>query len=416
MKGFTLLSAVALATMALTSAAFAQKAVSAPTLTEEGVRTVTFTGRPPIHRIDLRGDFQPANAPDPYVYLQTMYTRWNDAGGGALGFFSFAGGRTIGDDVVLLGGAPDPGQFGYDTTTPVACISEITLILFSADPVGGTLELNLSIHPWNGLIGTAAGASIASRTISLNIPAAPANPGFILIPVVVSIDPKLPVPKAFWVAATPNTLNSTINLANIGPLVANSTPGNFSMLPGRGFFRTGAPPFQNLGANNTFIFSTVPQGSFYLAIRGTHNFAGTVDMGALSDRAKPSDPLAFEFDDDPQGDPDEGIEEALRRNIVDVEVVNDSDPQNPFTSRFTTYLDENGRFTLPVSAEIASITVRRWDNGLKVTFNRPAGGWSTNPCSPTVDTQQMTFGDVNGDGIIDDGDLLTVLFGFGSSE
>jgi hypothetical protein len=414
MKGFTFLSAVVLTT-ALTSAAFAQKAVSAPTLTEEGVRTVTFTGRPPIHRIDLRGDFQPAGStPDPYVYLQTMYTRWNDAGGGALGFVSFAGGLTIGDDVVLLGGAPDPGRTGYDTTTPVACISEITLILLSADPVGGTLELNLSIHPWNGLGGTAAGASIASGTISLNIPAAPPNPGFILIPVVVSIDPKLPVPKAFWVAATP--LNSTIDLNNIGPLVANSTPGNVSMLPGRGFFRAGAPPFQNLGANNTFIFSTVPQGSFYLAIRGTHNFAGTVDMGALSDRAKPSDPLAFEFDDDPTGDPDEGIEEALRRNIVDVEVVNDSDPQNPFTSRFTTYLDENGRFTLPVTNAIASITVRRWDNGLKVTFNRPAGGWSTDPCSPTVASQTMTFGDVNGDGIIDDADLLTVLFGFGSSE
>jgi len=415
MKGFTFLSAVVLTT-ALTSAAFAQKAVSAPTLTEEGVRTVTFTGRPPIHRIDLRGDFQPANAPDPYVYLQTMYTRWNDAGGGALGFFSFAGGRTIGDDVVLLGGAPDPGQTGYNTTTPVACISEITLILLSVDPLGGTLELNLSIHPWNGLGGTAAGAPIAIETISLNIRAAPANPGFILIPVVVSIDPKLPVPKAFWVAATPNTLNSTINLANIGPLVANSTPGNVSMLPGRGFFRTGAPPFENLGANNTLIFSTVPQGSFYLAIRGTHNFAGTVDMGALSNRAKPSDPLAFEFDDDPQGDPDEGIEEALRRNIVDVEVVNDSNPQNPFTSRFTTYLDENGRFTLPVTNAIASITVRRWDNGLKVTFNRPAGGWSTDPCSPTVASQTMTFGDVNGDGIINDADLLTVLFGFGSSE
>jgi len=28
----------------------------------------------------------------------------------------------------------------------------------------------------------------------------------------------------------------------------------------------------------------------------------------------------------------------------------------------------------------------------------------------------MTFGDVNGDGTIDDADLLTVLFGFGSSE
>jgi hypothetical protein len=342
-----------------------------------------------------------------------MYTRWNDAGVSGLSFSSFTGGRTLGDDVVLLGGAPDPGQFGYSTTTPVACISEITFALFSVDPTGGNLELRLDIHPWNGLLGTAAGASIASGTISLNIPAAPANPGFILIPVVVSIDPKLPVPKAFWVAATP-TLNSTINLNNIGPLVANSTPGNVSMLPGRGFFRTGAPPFQNLGANDTFIFSTVPQGSFYLAIRGTHNFAGTVDMGALSGRAKPSDPLAFELDDDPAGDPDEGIEEALRRNIVDVEVVNDA--ATPFTSRFTTYLDENGQFTLPVTNGIASITVRRWDNGLKVTFNRPAGGWSTDVCNPTVESQQMTFGDVNGDGIIDDADLLAVLFGFGSSE
>ena len=162
------------------------------------------------------------------------------------------------------------------------------------------------------------------------------------------------------------------------------------------------------------MFTTAPQGSFYLAIGGTHNFAGTVDMGALSGRAKPSDPLAFELDDDPAGDPDEGIEEALRRNIVDVEVVNDA--ATPFTSRFTTYLDENGRFTLPVTNGIASITVRRWDNGLKVTFNRPAGGWSTDVCNPTVESQQMTFGDVNGDGIIDDADLLAVLFGFGSSE
>ena len=411
MKGFTLLSAVALTTMALTGTAFAQKAVSAPTLSEEGVRTVTFTGRPTVHRIDLRGDFQPAGAtPDPYVYLQTMFGRWNDAGVSGLTFFSFVGGRTIGDDVVLLGGAPDPGQFGYDTTTPVACISEITFALLSTDPFGGTLELQLDIHPWNGLFGTAAGASIASGTFTLNIP--PVQ-GFGIFLVTVPVSPSQPVPKAFWVAATP-TANSTINLANIGPLIANSTPGSVSMLPGRGYFRIAAPPNVFTAVTNGSVFGGLPQGSFYLAIRGTHNFAGTVDMSALNDRAKPSDPLAFEFDDDPQGDPDEGIEEALRRNIVDVEVVNDSG--TPFTSRFTTYLDENGRFTLPVTSAIASITLRRWDNGLKVTFNRPAGGWSTDPCSPTVEAQTMTFGDVNGDGIIDDADLLTVLFGFGSSE
>jgi hypothetical protein len=412
MKGFTLLSAVALTTMALTGVAFAQKAVSAPTLTEEGVRTVTFTGRPTIHRIDLRGDFQPAGSiPDPYVYLQTMFARWNDAGAYGLSFFSFTGGRTLGDDVVLLGGAPDPGQFGYDTSTPVACISEITFALLSTDANGGTLELQLNIHPWNGLFGTAAGASIAGGTFTLNIP--PVQ-GFGIFLITVPVSPSLPVPKAFWVAATP-TANSTINLANIGPLIANSTPGNVSTLPGRGYFRIATPPTAFTAVTGGSVFTGLPQGSFYLAIRGTHNFAGTVDMSALNDRAKPSDPLAFEFDDDPTGDPDDGIEEALRRNIVDVEVVNDSGPTS-FTSRFTTYLDKNGRFTLPVSAEIASITVRRWDNGLKVTFNRPAGGWSTDPCSPTVDTQQMTFGDVNGDGIIDDADLLTVLFGFGSSE
>ena len=415
MKGFTLLSAVALTTMALTGVAFAQKAVSAPTLTEEGVRTVTFTGRPTIHRIDLRGDFQPAGTiPDPYVYLQTMFARWNDAGAYALSYSPFlAGGfiRTIGDDVVLLGGAPDPGQAGYDTTTPVACISEITFALLSTDAFGGTLELRLDIHPWNGLFGTAAGAPIATRTETLDIQ--PVQ-GFGIFLVTVPVSPSLPVPKAFWVAATP-TANSTINLANIGLLIANSTPGNVSMLPGRGYFRLATPPTAFTAVTGGSVFTGLPQGSFYLAIRGTHNFAGTVDMSALNDRAKPSDPLAFEFDDDPTGDPDDGIEEALRRNIVDVEVVNDSGPTS-FTSRFTTYLDENGRFTLPVSNEIASITVRRWDNGLKVTFNRPAGGWSTNVCNPTEDTQQMTFGDVNGDGIIDDADLLTVLFGFGSSE
>jgi hypothetical protein len=173
--------------------------------------------------------------------------------------------------------------------------------------------------------------------------------GFGIFLVTIPVSPRLPVPKAFWVAATP-TANSTISLASIGLLIANSTPGNVSTLPGRGYFRATSsttPVFTNITGG--LVFTGLPQGSFYLAIRGTHNFVGTVDMSALSDRAKPSDPLAFEFDDDPQGDPDEGIEEALRRNIVDVEVVNDSDPQNPFTSRFTTYLDENGRFTLPVS-------------------------------------------------------------------
>lgn len=412
MKGFNLLSAAVLATAALTSTAFAQRAVPTTTLTEESIRTIAVTGRPTVHRIDLRGDYQPAGTlPAPYVYLQTMFARWNDSGTYGLSFFTFAGGRTLGDDVVLMSSTPDPGTVGYDTTTPVACISEITFALLSTDAVGGTLELQLDIHPWNGLFGSAAGGSITSGTINLTIP--PVT-GFGLFLITVPVNPSLPTPKAFWVAFTP-TANSTIDLGNVGLLIANSTPGNVSMLSGRGYFRTTTPPNVFTAATSGSVFSGLPQGSFYLAIRGTHNFVGTVDMSALNSRARPSDPLALELDDDPAGDPDEGIGEALRRNIVDVEVVNDSGP-TPFTSRFSTYLDENGRFTLPVSGSIASIKVRRWDNGLAVAFSRPAGGWSTDPCNPTEDLQSMVFGDVNGDGIIDDGDLLTVLFGFGSSE
>lgn len=415
MKGFTLLGAVALTTTVFVGVAGAQRSIPNTGLTEVDVRIVYTTKMPEIRRIDLRGDFQPAGSqPDPYIYLQTMFARWDDAGLYGLSFVPFTGGRTIGDDVVLLGGASDPGTVGYDTVTPRACASEITFALFTVDPIGGGLELRLDIHPWNGLFASAAGASTANATFTINIPPAPNPPGFAIYLITLSAT-NLQLPKAFWVAFTPvSGPNTTINLANVGLLTANSTPGNVSMLPGRGFFRAATPPTVFTGVTGGSVFTGLPQGSFYLAIRGKHNFVGTIDMNALADRAKPSDPLAFEFDDDPVGDPDEGIEEALRRNLVDVEVVNDSG--TPFTSRFTTYLDENGRFTLPVAGAIASIKVRRWDNGLAVTFNRPSGGWSTDVCNPTVDTAAMTFGDVNGDGIIDDADLLNVLFGFGSGE
>jgi hypothetical protein len=125
-----------------------------------------------------------------------MFSRWNDAGVSGLSFSSFTGGRTLGDDVVLLGGAPDPGS-GYSTTTPVACISEITFALFSVDPTGGNLELRLDIHPWNGLFASAAGASIASGTVTLNIPPVSNPPGFAIFLITVPVSPSLPVPKAF---------------------------------------------------------------------------------------------------------------------------------------------------------------------------------------------------------------------------
>ncbi len=412
MKGFTLLSAVALTTTVFVGAAVAQNPVPSASLSNESVRTVVVRERPQIYHVDLRGDFQPAGSqPDPYIFLQTMYQRLNDSGVGALSFFALAttaGDRVIGDDMVVLGGAADPGTIGYDTLTARACISEVSFLLLNTNTTAGTLNLEINIHPWDGVFANGALPAINTLTITdITIPAAPSG-GFNLILITVPYN-NLPIPKASWftIRALPT---STVNRANLGWVIASSTPGTVSLQPGRGYFRASTPPstvFTTLTSGS--IFGAIGTGSFYLAVRGKHNFVGQVNMSALDARALPSDPLAFEFEDR------DSAEEALRRNLVDVEVVNDSSP-TPFTTRFTTYLDENGRFTLPVAGAIASIKVRRWDNGLAVAFSRPAGGWSTDVCNPTAASATMTFGDVNGDGIVDDADLLSVLFGFGSSE
>ncbi len=409
MKGFTLLSAVALTTV-LSSVATAQKSVPSAGLNAEEARTVVLNQLPEIRHIDLSGDFQPASGANPYIYLQTMVARWSDAGTYAFSYAPFTNARTVGDDVVLMSSTPDPGA-GYSTTTPVACLSGFTFAIAAVNPLPdpssqGTLRLNIAFYPWNGLFGTAAAAP-AIATESVDITFAP-NTTTAVILVTLSAQ-NIQLPKAFWIAFEPDQINSNnVNLANIGPVISNSTPGSVSLLPGRGYFRSATPPTAFTTVTGGSVFTTIPQGSLYLALRGTHNFVGTIDMSALSSRAQPQDPLLFEFDTGTDA------EKALRRNLVDVEVVNDSG--TPFISRFSTYIDEKGQFTLPVSNAIASITIRRWDNGLAVTFNRPADGWSTDVCNPTTATAQMTFGDVNGDGIIDDADLLTVLFGFGNIE
>lgn len=55
---------------------FAQKGISSSPFMEESPNTVYV--RPDqirVHRIDLRGDFQPAGGVNPYVYVQSMFVR-----------------------------------------------------------------------------------------------------------------------------------------------------------------------------------------------------------------------------------------------------------------------------------------------------------------------------------------------------
>jgi hypothetical protein len=390
--------------------ASAQKVAPSATLVEETPRTfVVQPGKLQIHRVRVGSDFQPAGTlPDPYVYAQTMMVRWAPTGGFALSYTSLVPGttNTRADDVVLFGGAAiDPGTLGYDTSTSVACISEIDVLLVNAGASDVTVDITLDIHPWTGIFGQGALASIFTMTatgvtlpagnlVLLTFDVASANNG----------NP-LPVPKAFWVKLTAPFGTPT----TVGWIISNSTPGNTSFLPGRGYFRTDPT------ATGGLVFSGLPQGSLAMAIRGTHNFLGQLDLSALAGQAKPKDLWDFEFDADGPSDPDgNGVEEGLRRNLVDVTLTNAS---GGFSSRFTTYIDANGRFTLPVDAAISEIKVRRWDNALAATFTRPAAGWSLDPCDPTdAGSVTVLFGDVNGDGTIDDGDLLAVLFNFGAGE
>jgi hypothetical protein len=400
----------ALAAWLLIVPASAQKVAPGATLVEEMPRTfVVQPGKLQIHRVRVGSDFQPAGTlPDPYVYAQTMMVRWAPTGGLALSYTSLVPGttNTRADDVVLFGGAAiDPGTLGYDTFTSVACISEIDVLLVNAGASDVTVDITLDIHPWTGIFSLGALASIFTMTatgVTL-----PANSLVLLTFDVASANNgnPLPVPKAFWVKLTAPFGTPT----TVGWIISNSTPGNTSFLPGRGYFRTDPT------ATGGSVFTGLPQGSLAMAIRGTHNFVGQLDLSALAGRAKPKDLWDFEFDADGPSDPDgDGVEEGLRRNLVDVTLTNDS---GGFSSRFTTYIDENGRFTLPVDAAISQIKVRRWDNALAATFARPAAGWSTDPCNPTdAGSVTVPFGDVNGDGTIDDGDLLAVLFNFGAGE
>jgi hypothetical protein len=408
MKGLTLLSAVALTTMALTSAAFAQRAISPQPVGELEPRTAVI----PAHAFSVQkvypvNLFFPADSqPDPYIYLGANWgyviPTGASAGGVSLTYFNPGDLATNewADDIILAGVGTFLPQAHPNSA---ACLSEITVGVYLGAASAGDVTLRVRIYGWDGSVaGTAqypdplnvlGDANLIWDSGATPLNYGPLQPGVYLLTVPV---PNVLVSKAIYISTIVGGLPTN------GGLIIAHGPGNVYLMPSRGDFRRKTP-------SGRFGFTTATQGSFLINLRGKHNFVGQVDMSALSDRAKPKDPVDQWFD----GDTD-GVAEALRRNIVDVEVVNDAG--TPFTSRFTTYLDENGRFTLPVSNEIASITVRRWDNGLKVTFNRPAGGWSTDVCNPTVESQTMTFGDVNGDGIIDDADLLAVLFGFGSSE
>jgi hypothetical protein len=406
MKGLLSIATVAAMALLMSAPAVAQKgSVRVEVLDAQTVQLNK--GNLHVQRVIKDDRISPAGVLlDPYVYVQSNWVRWAPTGLAAFSYTAPADFATVpvSDDVVLFGGAAiDPGA-GYDTITPVALATEFAFLLLnpSALPVSGTVTV--SVSPWSGVFGLGAlPPTHVSAPITLtNVPAGS------LVLVIYTPTAPVPMTKASFVSLN---VAPTVG-AQMGLVIADSTPGNVSMMPGRGYFRR-APT-----ATGGSVFTTLSQGSFFMTVRGHYNFIGQMDLSALAERARPVDPLAFQFDDDPDGDPDAGIEEAMRRNIVDVELLNDTPPPpgtDPFTSRLTTYVDENGRFSLPAAGEVARISMRRWDNALRVGYDRPGGGWGT-LVTPTVNMQTVFVGDANGDGVIDDADILHGLFNFGLME
>lgn len=403
--------AVALATL---SSAFAQNDLFM--IGEPYVRQAQITKNTPIREVFPLNQFVPTSGgPAPYIYLSAGWELLGPTASGTFYYFNpgdFATNEWA-DDVILAG-----TQAGLPVAHPnsAACLRGITLGIFL--PTGGSggsdVIAQFRIYGWDGSIATNSQYPDPLNAIgNLIWDSGPVNYG--------------PLGEGIWLLSLtlPESLNVVLSkaiyvsfqLSGIpsggGVIISTGNPGNVYMWPSRGDFRRKTPA-------GRFAFLAAPQGSFLLALRGTHNFVGQVDLGALAPRSQPRDPIGMQFAEDINGDTVVDGDVGLLRNLVEVEYNRPFGLIPSYAVRFTTYLDEKGRFTLPVqddvSANVDSITVRFWHNGIKVVFNRPPQGWSTDPCNPTVATGTFTFGDVNGDGIIDDSDLLAVLFGFGSGE
>ncbi|NUL83187.1 MAG: hypothetical protein HUU60_10755 [Armatimonadetes bacterium] len=353
-----------------------------------------------IRRINLspnagiQGDLRP-----PVLFSNS--TIWKQADDGTYSFTYFADTNWAttawGDHGQLAGGLNAAGTgrayFGpWSVTSPVACVYEVDVLLFAPVAVGN-VAINLRLRNWNG---TSADDPFVSSVVLwesgvLNLgPAAAGDILYVTVPVPpTNGDVPLPLTKGFLME-----LNSIVGA---GWIISNGTPGNVHLEPGRCTFRRQTPA-------GAFTFTTSMVGSFAYALRGTHNVVLQLDHSALAERAQPIDPFIAGFDQD-----NDGVEEGMRKNMVQAEYVTAG-----FTTRYDSYVDEQGLMTLPVDlATVTGLNIRRMDNGLGVSF---AVSGSVTLCDFLFGSAEIIWGDVNGDGVIDDIDLAVVLTNFGASE
>lgn len=361
----------------------------------------------PKDQINLRRINLAANArvqgtiEPPMLFGQSQIWRYGNDGTYAFQFFgegnfvaSFWGdqGMMAGGRNAALTGPAYYGPWNDNVADPNACVYQVDILLF-APAANANAMLEVGLRNYNGTFGSNPFGSqpLLWTSGSLNLGAVAAGDIlYVSIPVDADgLGNPLVMGKGVFLEVR--------QLVGAGWIISNALPGNVWSEPGMSGFTRQADGFD-------YVWGTSMIGNLAWGVRGTHNVVIQLDHSGLAPRSQPGDPMLLAFDQD-----NDGVEEGWRKNTISVDYTTAG-----FTTRYDSYVDQQGVVTLPVNtAVVTGLTLRRMDNGLGVSF---AVAGNATLCEFLFGAAEIIWGDVNGDGIVDDTDLAVVLTNFGASE
>ncbi len=242
-----------------------------------------------------------------------------------------------------------------------ACIHRVAIGYYAPDIDGdGTsspvVGLTLSFRSWNGQECSAAGASI--RT--LNISGLSDNGAWLLL---VNIDPPVAVSGSFY-------LCTTWNDNRVGWIIVDGRPGN-------ALHDRSLNSFWDVTLGGCYWFGGQPRANFYAFLLGSYNTAFRVSEVTDSLR------VSMDYADD-----------YWRYDLI---------PDSAESHRW---------FSVPLSVGAHTLYVSTVPSFLPAVVSFETT--STDPCNPSIVDIPLINDDLNGDGCVDDADLLMLLFNFGT--